>query len=229
MPELPEAETIARGLAGCLVGRTIAKVRCRVPKLRNPLSPRRLTQRCRGQRVTAVGRRGKGVIVSLENGSAILIQLGMTGACRVCSSEAPLAKHEHVIFTLSGKKDWRFEDPRRFGMVEAYPLDDRSRWPEFLLKLGPEPFAGAYCGDYLFRCSRKRTCSIKELLLNQSIVAGIGNIYDCEILFRAGVRPTRAAGRIRRREAERIVAETRAVLADAIAAGGTTISDYRDV
>ena len=229
MPELPEAETIARGLARCLMDKTIRNVAARVPALRGPLNLRMLRRGAKGRKVAAVRRRGKAIIVELSGKRAILLQLGMTGACRVCPAKEPLRKHEHVIFTLSSGLSWRFEDARRFGMVELFRLDTPKAAPEFLKRLGPEPLAGGFDGGYLYGTTRSRKRSIKQLLLDQRHVAGIGNIYACEILFRAGVRPTRAAGRISKKECQRVVEGTRSVLRQAIAAGGTTVSDYKGV
>ena len=229
MPELPEAETIARGLARCLKDKTIRKVAVRVPALRRPLSLRKLRRDAKGRKVTAVRRRDKAIIVELSGRRAILLQLGMTGACRVCSAKEPLRKHEHVIFALSRGRSWRFKDARRFGMVESFRQDNPKAVPEFLRRLGPEPLADGFDGEYLYGTTRKRKRSTKQLLVDQRFVAGIGNIYACELLFRASVRPTRAARRLTKKDCRRIIEETRAVLGEAIAAGGTTVSDYTRV
>lgn len=227
MPELPEAETIARGLHRCLKGKTITGVKTRTPKLREKLNPRKLRADTAGGSVEGVSRRGKAIVARLDNGQAILIQLGMTGACRVCGNAEPLKKHEHVIFDLSGKTSWRFEDPRRFGMVKSFsPLTSE---PKFLRELGPDPLEKDFSAEYLFKITRRRSRAIKEVLLDQKIVAGIGNIYDSELLFRAGIRPRRAAGRLSKDDCNRIVRESRRVLEEAIKAGGTTIGDYRSV
>jgi formamidopyrimidine-DNA glycosylase len=227
MPELPEAETIVRVLRPRLTGRRIERVELRIGKLHEPLDRRRLRRICTGRRVSGVVRRGKGIIVELADGGAILVNLGMTGVCRLCPATRPLAKHELVIFRLDDGGSWRFEDSRRFGMVQAWRrgLDPA---PAFLGMLGPEPFSRDFSGSYLHRLLHGRRCSIKELLLDQRRVAGIGNIYASESLHRAGIDPRRASGSLSRGECDRVVSAVRAVLRAAIRAGGTTISDYRD-
>ena len=197
--------------------------------MRKPLNVPKLRRDIEGRKVTAVRRRGKTILVELSGDRVILIHLGMTGACRVCDGKTPLEKHEHVIFTLSAGQSWRFHDPRRFDMVQSFRRNGEGTLPRYLRLLGPEPLADGFDGEYLFKIARKRKRSIKELLLDQRPIAGIGNIYASESLFRAGVRPRRAAGRLNRRECNRIVRATRNVLRQAIAAGGTTVSDYRQV
>jgi len=186
MPELPEAETIARELRRRLKGRTIRAVRARVPSLRRRLNLRKLRRDVMGREIIGVRRRGKALVVELSGKRAILLQLGMTGGCRLCACREPVKRHEHVIFKISGGRDWRFEDPRRFGMVESFPLARPNAWPEFLKKLGPEALDDGFSAEYLFAATRKRRRSIKELLLAQGVVAGIGNIYASEILFWGG-------------------------------------------
>jgi len=229
MPELPEAETIARALAHNLIGKIIRRVDVGIPSLRKPLDARELRRNVVGKKVTRVHRRGKAILAELSGDHAILLQLGMTGGCRICSATKPVEKHEHVVFGVSGGRSWRFNDARRFGMVESFRRDGVKPLPKYLESLGPEPLMDEFTDEYLFRGTRKRECAIKQLLLNQQFVAGIGNIYASEILFRAGVRPRRAAGRVTRKECRAIVSATRAVLRQAIAAGGTTTSDYRKV
>lgn len=229
MPELPEAETIVRALARHLQGKTIRKVRVGVPALRRPLNARKLRREVEGKKVVAVRRRGKAILVELSGDRVILIHLGMTGGCRVCDGKTPVGKYEHVVFTLSDRQIWRFNNPRRFGMVESFRRNGAGTLPRYLRLLGPEPLADGFDAEYLFRITRKRTRSIKELLLDQRLVAGLGNIYVSELLFRAGARPGRAAGRLSRKECKGIVRATRNVLRQAIAAGGTTVNDYRQV
>jgi len=229
MPELPEAETIVRALAGALTGSTIRSVEARVPALRRRLDLGKLRQDVEGRRISRFLRRGKAILVELSGNGAILLQLGMTGRCRVCSINEPLERHEHVVFTVSGGRSWRFRDARRFGMVESFRRNGPGSLPRYLKNLGPEPLADGFDVDYLFDVTRRRKRSIKQLLLDQRFVAGIGNIYASEILFRAGVRPGRAVGRLSRKECRAVVDAAGAVLREAIAAGGTTISDYRRV
>ncbi|MBN2712195.1 MAG: bifunctional DNA-formamidopyrimidine glycosylase/DNA-(apurinic or apyrimidinic site) lyase [Planctomycetes bacterium] len=229
MPELPEAETIARGLHKNLRGIKIVSLTARAPKLRNDLDEAKMKRDLCGKKVKKVYRRGKAVLVEMEDKTGIIIQLGMTGACKIVPKEQEFAKHEHVIFYLSNKKTWRFEDHRRFGMIETFNIDKPETWPDFLNRLGPEPLSDDFDGKYLFDKSRDRKCSIKDFILNQEIVAGVGNIYASEVLLRAKVRPDRHAGKITRKEADLIAEYIKLVLAAAIEAGGTTISDYKDV
>lgn len=229
MPELPEAETIAAGLRKCLVGKKINKVICRAPALRRPLSARKLNNDCAATKIIDVSRRGKAIIVKLSNEKAIIIQLGMTGSCRVCPAKEEPRKHEHVLFELSGSKSWRYEDARRFGMVESYSPADSENLPIFLKNIGPEPFSDDFSAKYLFDITRKRKAKVKELLLNQQIVAGIGNIYVSEILFRAKIHPARQVCNLTLPDCRNLVKYTVIILQNAITAGGTTISDYKDV
>ncbi len=229
MPELPEAETIARGLAKCLIGENILKVKCRRPNLRRKLSPISFKKYCVGRDIVDVVRRGKGIIIELSGDTAILIQLGMTGSCRVVDESEAFRKHDHVIFYLASGKTLRYEDPRRFGMVEPFSHLPVNKIPLFLQNLGAEPFGEEFTPDYLFSISKKRRCSIKELILNQKVVVGIGNIYASEILFRAKIAPVKKAEKIAKSDIRKIVRYTKNVLKEAIEAGGTTISDYRDV
>ncbi len=229
MPELPEAETIAAGLRKCLVGKKINKVVCRTKSLRRPLSQKKLNNDCKNTTITSVTRRGKAIIIELSNEKSIIIQLGMTGSCRLCPTKEKPRKHEHILFNLSGNKSWRYEDPRRFGMVESYSPNNKENLPIFLINVGPEPFSNDFSAKYLFNLTKKRKSKIKEILLNQKIVAGIGNIYASEILFRAKINPSRPANSLSLPDCRKLVKYTVIILQDAINAGGTTISDYKDV
>ncbi len=229
MPELPEAETIAAGLRKCLVGKKIDKVICRAKALRRPLSQKKLNTDCANTKISTVSRRGKAIIVKLSNEKEIIIQLGMTGSCRVCPATEKPRKHEHVLFELSSNKSWRYEDARRFGMVESYSPNDEKNLPPFLKNVGPEPFSKDFSAEYLFKLTRRRKIKVKELLLNQQVVAGIGNIYVSEILFRAKIHPDRRANNLSLSDCRKLAKYTITILQDAINAGGTTISDYKDV
>ncbi len=229
MPELPEAETIATGLRNCITGKRIIKIKCRTKSLRRPISQKKLNNDCAGAKITDVTRRGKAIIVSLTNKKAIIIQLGMTGACRVCPTTTPPLKHEHILFELSGNKSWRYEDPRRFGMVESFDPEDIDNLPLFLKTIGPEPLSDNFSANYLYSVIKNRKAKIKEIILNQHIVAGIGNIYASEILFCSKIHPATTANNLTIADCRRIVKHTKKILAKAIAAGGTTISDYKDV
>lgn len=229
MPELPEVETVVRQLERHLKRRTILTVETHIPRLRKALDADKLTADCVQQRIEGLYRRGKYFVVELSGETALLMHLGMSGSCRIRPADEPAAKHEHVVFALDNGESWRFSDPRRFGVVQSF--DNRvDKWPPpELASLGPEPLDDDFHTAYLFRATRKRKPAIKPLLLDQRIVAGVGNIYASELLFRAGVRPGRAAWRVTRSECERTVAATKEVLAEAIAAGGTTIDTYENV
>ncbi len=222
MPELPEVETTRRGLEPLLVGRTILAVQVYNRSLRWPVSPG-LAAGLRGRTVHAVRRRSKYLLVDCTAGTLIL-HLGMTGHLRVVAAAEPLRKHDHVALRLDDGQSLRFNDSRRFGAVlwtTANPLDH-----PLLKDLGPEPFDAAFTGELLARRAQGRVVAVKPFLMDARTVVGVGNIYASEALFRAGIDPCRAAGKVSRTAWKRLVAAVRAVLAEAIAAGGTTIRDF---
>jgi formamidopyrimidine-DNA glycosylase len=227
MPELPEAETIVRDLRRRVVASTITGASVPRPDiLRAPLTPRRAAARLRGRRILATARRAKKVILELDDGGRIVIHLGMTG--RVLTSDAPAAGELHHIVTrirLLDGRDILFDDARRFGRLEIVEAD---AWPEWSAALGPEPLSPQFTADELFRGLRASATPVRNWLLDQKRVAGIGNIYACEALFRAGVRPTRRARTLTRRQAAALHTALRDVLSEAIRARGTTFRDYRD-
>ena len=229
MPELPEVETVVRQLERHLKRRTILSVETHIQRLRKVLDLEKLTADCASQRIERLYRRGKYFVVELSGKRALLMHLGMSGSCRVRPADEPAAKHEHVVFTLDDGESWRFSDPRRFGVVQSFRTLVEKWPPPELASLGPEPLEDDFHAAYLFQATRKRKPTIKPFLLDQRVVAGVGNIYASELLFRAGVRPGRAAGRVTRRDCERMVTATKEVLAEAIAAGGTTIDTYQNV
>jgi formamidopyrimidine-DNA glycosylase len=229
MPELPEAETVARQLATYLAGDTITGVETFAPRLRTPLDRQALTAMTVGRLVEGTRRRGKFIFVDLSGGATVLLHLGMSGTCRILPAEAPVMPHEHVLFRLASGLSWRFVDPRKFGSVTPSLVREGSWLPEGIRTMGPEPLEAGFSPAYLFAATRNRRMAIKPLLLDQRVVAGIGNIYASEILFRAGVRPGKAAGRLTRKECTAIVAQTVAVLTEAVAMGGTTIDNHTNV
>jgi formamidopyrimidine-DNA glycosylase len=230
MPELPEVETVRRGLLPLLVGRRVVGVRVRDRRLREPIAPAALA-RLRGAEVTGIRRRSKYLLVETRDragaGRTLLVHLGMTGALWVCDRARPARPHEHVVLALDDGRDLRFADPRRFGMIEVVPTDRVERHPR-LSGLGPEPLAAGLSAAALHRATRGRRKPIKNFLMDTHAVAGVGNIYACEALHRAAVRPTRPVGRLALPAWERIVAHLRAVLREAIRAGGTTLRDFRN-
>ncbi len=229
MPELPEVETVCRALRPHLLGKIIRQVEITVPSLREPLDLPALRRAVKNRKILDVRRRAKFIIVELTGRRALLLHLGMTGAFRICPLAEKPDAHDRVLWTLSGKRSWRLHDPRRFGCVKACRLERAGAWPAELDYLGPEPLGDSFNTGFLFQITRKRQRSIKLLLMDQKIVAGIGNIYASEALFRAGVRPGRACGRLTRRECRGLVRACKAVLRESIQAGGTTISDFRSV
>ena len=222
MPELPEVETTRRGIAPYLGNRTITRVLVREPRLRWPV-PRRLTSEIAGQTITAVGRRGKYLLLVTDVGTAIL-HLGMSGSLRIIDADTPAGKHDHVDIVLDDHRALRLTDPRRFGAL----LWTR-RPPEqhrLLRDLGPEPLEPDFTGAYLHARSRGRKVAIKNFIMNSHIVVGIGNIYANEALYMAGIHPGRAAGRISHKKYELLVEVIREVLNDSIARGGTSLRDF---
>ncbi|MBP5300211.1 MAG: bifunctional DNA-formamidopyrimidine glycosylase/DNA-(apurinic or apyrimidinic site) lyase [Victivallales bacterium] len=210
-----------------LPGRSIQRVIVRTQKLRTSLAPLEVA-RLQNRRFTAVYRRGRYIILALDDRRGLLLHLGMTGAVSVTPADEPPRKHEHVILELDDGTAFRFEDPRRFGLLECHPLNGKGL-PPALDFLGPEPMTDDFSGQAFHCAAHHHHIAVKELLMDNTVVTGIGNIYATESLFAAGIRPTRRADRLGRAACDRIVAEVKAVLARAIAAGGTTISDFRGV
>ena len=229
MPELPEVETVCRGLRPHLIGHVIQSLDVRTPRLRWPLDREELRRTCVRAKVLDIRRRGKYLIVELSDLRALIIHLGMTGAFRTCGPAEPVAAHEHMIWTLSSGTTWRFSDTRRFGSVTACKLPGPGETPTELDHLGPEPLAPEFDAGFLYRITRKRKRPIKNLIMDQQVVVGVGNIYANEALFRAWLRPRRAAHRLTKRHCERLVQGIKGVLAEAIDIGGTTISSFKAV
>lgn len=225
MPELPEVETIVRGLRPRLEGRRLVRVVQRRDDLRFPLPPR-FAERLTGRRIETIGRRAKYILFHLDQGEVLLCHLGMSGRMvLVDRPDQPLARHDHIVFTTEDGWEVRFNDARRFGamdLIDAARLDQH-----WLLKdLGPEPLGNGFNGPVLAdKLAGKRT-PIKAALLDQKVVAGLGNIYVCEALFGAGLSPRRLARSVQGRRAERLVAAIRDVLRRAIEAGGSSLRDY---
>ncbi len=230
MPELPEVESLRRMLEQSACGRRIVAARIREPRLRRKVASdfERMIAR---RRITAVRRRAKYLLIDLDGGITLLVHLGMSGSLThrgqdFCDSEFDPA-HDHLRFELDDGTALVYNDPRRFGLLKLISTNQLGAADE-LKELGPEPLEEAFNTEYLFEKTRGRRVAIKNLLMDQRVVAGIGNIYACEILFGARVRPGRAAGRITRAEADQIVTSTKRILARAIDSGGTTFRNYRD-
>jgi formamidopyrimidine-DNA glycosylase len=221
MPELPEVETTRAGLAPHCEGKKIERVILRRPDLRWPI-PKAIKQHLPDQTILAVRRRAKYLLLEVETGSAIL-HLGMSGMLRVLDSQSKVQKHDHVDIVLSNQKAIRFTDPRRFGCLLWQP---RGETHALLEKLGPEPLSEAFNGDVLFELSRNRKAPIKQFLMDQTIVVGVGNIYAAESLFMARIAPTRAAGSVSRARYQRLALAVKTILSHAIKRGGTTLRDF---
>ena len=225
MPELPEVETICRGLKPVLTDRVLVNVTQRRSDLRFPL-PSGFADRLTGRRVLEIQRRAKFMLFRLEDKISLLIHLGMSGRLVIYTATPPIpGPHDHVDFVTDAGTTIRFNDVRRFGFMDLVKDKELSYYP-MIAKLGPEPLSNHFNAVSLSSSITGRRTSIKSILLDQKIVAGLGNIYVCEALFRAGVSPKRSAHTIPGIRAERIVASIRAVLTDAIAAGGSSLRDY---
>ncbi|WP_109806130.1 bifunctional DNA-formamidopyrimidine glycosylase/DNA-(apurinic or apyrimidinic site) lyase [Sphingosinithalassobacter portus] len=221
MPELPEVETTVRGLAPVLDGQAIARLILRRGDLRRPFPPD-LGQRMTGARVVSLGRRAKYGLIDTDRGDTMIFHLGMSGRWRIDPAET--LTHDHLILETAQHR-LALNDPRRFGSVDLVPTADLATWPPFAA-MGPEPLGPDFTPAHLAAAFEGRIAPIKALLLDQRIVAGLGNIYVCEALHMAGIAPDRAAGRITRPRLAKLVDAIREVLLAAIEAGGSTLRDY---
>ena len=233
MPELPEVETVRRGLAPSMEGARILRAEVNRPDLRWPF-PHDFAARLKGRKVDHLRRRSKYILADLDQGETLLIHLGMSG--RMTVSGDPLGqfvhthpaqqKHDHVVLEMDNGARITFNDPRRFGAMDLLPTANAEAHP-LLAKLGPEPLGNSFDETYLIGALMGKNTPIKSALLDQRIVAGLGNIYVCEALFRAHIAPTRKAGRIGAARVASLVPIIRDVLGQAIAAGGSSLRDFR--
>ena len=230
MPELPEVETLRRGIEPHVVGRTITGVVVRDRRLRWPI-PRDFARKLTGRAIRGVARRGKYLLLDVgparkaADTGRVILHMGMTGRLSVLDPGVAVKKHDHLDLELSDGRVLRFNDSRRFGAALWWPGTQPSH--VLLRHMGPEPFAEEFNAGYLFVRSRGRSAPVKNFLMDGRVVVGVGNIYAVEALFRAKIRPMRPAGRVTRAEYEALVRAVRAVLSDAIEAGGTTFRDFR--
>ncbi len=222
MPELPEVETTVRGLARYLDGQRIARLILNRPDLRRPF-PAGLVQHMTGARVTGLGRRAKYGLIHTDRDQTMIFHLGMSGRWRI--EPDAIEKHDHLVIETGAGHILALNDARRFGSVDLVETKELDVWPRFAA-MGPEPLGEDFNPRHLRAAFAKRTAPVKQLLLDQRIVAGLGNIYVCEALHRAGVSPAKQAGRVSRRALEMLVPVIKAVLGESIAAGGSTIRDY---
>ena len=235
MPELPEVETIMRGISPFLEGATIKRIKLNRADLRWPF-PKNFTSRLKEAKVLNLKRRSKYILIDLNTGETLLIHLGMSGKILVSDSKignyfyeySKGSDHDHVIFELNDGTKLTYNDPRRFGAMDLAKTDDLNNH-KFLEKLGPEPLGNNFNSDYLKTELSKRESPIKNVLLNQSVVAGLGNIYVCEALFMSGISPKKRASKISKIKCEELVRNIRAVLMSAIEAGGSSLKDFTDI
>ena len=233
MPELPEVETVRRGLAPVMEGQVMTNVEVNRPDLRWPF-PDRMAERLTGARVLQLRRRSKYLLGDLDSGETLLIHLGMSGRMTVSGDrlgrfvhEHPAPeKHDHVIFHMGNGARITFNDPRRFGAMDLMPTAGAEAH-KLLSVLGPEPLGNDFHEGYLVAAFQGKNTPVKSALLDQGIVAGLGNIYVCEALFRSGISPLRKAGRIAAPRVAALVPAIRDVLERAIAAGGSSLKDFR--
>lgn len=227
MPELPEVETVCRALLKHLPEKVITEIIVRQPNLRNVLDEKELNSVCAGKKILNLRRRAKYIIVDLNTDSALLLHLGMTGKFRVVKQNEPFFKHEHVIVNFTDGESLRYEDPRRFGIFRSVTVPVSGGNPECLEAMGPEPLSDDFNDSYLFKKSRRKTKPLKNFIMDNNVVVGVGNIYASEALFRSSLSPLRKSGSLKKAEAAVLCEKIKEVLTEAIKAGGTTISDFQ--
>ena len=226
MPELPEVETVRQGVADVLEGRRLHRVQAMRPDLRFPL-PENFEGRLSGRQVEKLARRGKYLLIHLQERLTLIAHLGMSGRFRIFNtSPPPLERHDHVVFEAEGGISVRFNDPRRFGFMDLADTDTLASH-KMLKNMGPDPLANDFNGPVLAAALKGRKSPIKAALLDQSVIAGMGNIYVSEALFRAGLSPKRKSGTVQGGRAENLARAIRDVLNEAIAAGGSSLRDHR--
>ncbi len=230
MPELPEVETVKRGLQLTILNRRISMVTVRNALLRYPVPEKRLATEARGAAFSAIDRRAKYLLLHLSNGTTILAHLGMSGSLLVTSETDELDKHDHIIFSLDSHEQLRYRDPRRFGMIDLIATKEVHNHPR-IVRLGVEPDSDQFNVEYAIAGAGKSRRAIKSVLLDSTFVGGLGNIYVNESLFAANIHPAREAYSLKNMEWEKLIQSIRKVLRAAIALGGTTLQDesFRDV
>ncbi|MCR9256639.1 MAG: bifunctional DNA-formamidopyrimidine glycosylase/DNA-(apurinic or apyrimidinic site) lyase [Alphaproteobacteria bacterium] len=226
MPELPEVETVCRGLDPVLTGQVLARVLQRRPDLRFPL-PEGFAKRLTGRRVLGLRRRAKYILMDLDGGLSLIAHLGMSGRMQIFERMPDaLGTHDHIVFETAAGPTVLYNDARRFGMMDLWPTEALEDHP-WLAALGPEPLSNAFNGPALAEALAGKRTPIKAALLDQRVVAGLGNIYVCEALFESGLSPRRLAATVQGGRAEKLAASVKDVLGRAIAAGGSSLRDYR--
>lgn len=227
MPELPEVETICRGIRPHVVGRTIEHIAHSGKSLRSPVPLEGMQRLLPGRVILEVRRRAKYLIFEFDSGCLLVIHLGMTGNLGVFSPDLTTAKHCHLRFLLSDGMELRYMDVRRFGSMNVFEPDEAALLEEaFFSTTGPEPFSEAFNAEYLYQAAQNRSIPVKTFIMNNQVVAGVGNIYANESLFKAGLDPRRKACSISKKSWQQLISSIREILAQAIECGGSTISDY---
>jgi len=227
MPELPEVETICRGIRPHLVGRQIEHITHSGKQLRNPVPLEKMLQILGKKTINDIRRRAKYILVEMEDSSLLIMHLGMTGNLGIFSNDGEIAKHCHLRFTLSDGMELRYTDPRRFGSAQVFTPDEAKEIDTTVFRMtGPEPFSKEFSAEYLLQKARNRTIPVKNFIMTNQVVVGIGNIYANESLFMAGIHPLCSASTITSKGWKKLIKCIRQVLDHAIDCGGSTISDY---
>ena len=225
MPELPEVEVIRQGLMGHVVGREIESISASAKKLRLAVPLAEMIQWLGGSSISDISRRGKYLLFAFENGSVMIVHLGMTGKLGVFPSHAPSSLHDHVVFSFQGEMEMRYNDMRRFGFIRVFS-EEQYKASDLFKNLGPEPLGHKFTAGYLKKMAGSRLQPVKNFLMDSRMVAGIGNIYANEILFYSGIHPATPIGSLTLSMWKAVVAKTTQVLIRAIESGGSTISDF---
>jgi len=228
MPELPEVETITRALAPHLLNHKITRLDTHIEGLRYPLAPLD-NPALLNKKIISVRRRARYIIIEMTKCHAFIIHLGMSGSLRVVPTKTKRLKHEHVVWHLDDGMTLRLDCPRRFGFVKVCTLPKAGAEPIELNQLGPEPLSSEFEAAYLYQVTRRRTGSIKSLIMNNALVVGVGNIYVSEALFESGISPLRKAMTLTKKQCAKLVVEIKKVLNHSIEIGGTTIANYKSV
>ena len=228
MPELPEVETITRALTAHLLNLKFTRIDTHIEGLRYSLEPLKNPELL-NKKIVSIRRRARYIIIEMTKCHAFIIHLGMSGSLRVVPAKTKRLKHEHVVWHLDDGMTLRFDCPRRFGFVKVCTLPKAGAEPVELNQLGPEPLSAEFNAAYLYTSTRRRTGSIKSLIMNNAIVVGVGNIYVTEALFESGISPLRKAMSLTKKQCDKLVSEIKKVLAHSIEIGGTTIANYKSV
>ncbi|MGH1456202.1 MAG: bifunctional DNA-formamidopyrimidine glycosylase/DNA-(apurinic or apyrimidinic site) lyase [Alphaproteobacteria bacterium] len=225
MPELPEVETIRRGMENAMLGKTFKAIQIRRHDLRVPI-PKNLGQVMTGHKLNTILRRGKYIIAHLSNDTYIILHLGMSGRIHISNEDKPPLKHDHVIMYMNDDTRISFEDPRRFGM---FYLSSTKNWEDEkpFSNMGPEPLNKDCTGNILFNRLKSKTAPIKSALLDQRVIAGLGNIYVCEALYRANIHPQKPCSQISHEKINALMPHIKDILNEAIKSGGSSLKDYK--